>query len=107
MGRGNGPEPSRPGVIRRLGLGIGVILLLFLPAAYMTWQVLSTPSVQCEVCMEFRGRSECRKALGPDRQSCQRTGTDNACGLLASGMTDSIACSRGTPLRVTFMDSGE
>ena len=84
---------------------IFVILLIMLPAAFMTWRVVSSQSVGCEVCMEFRGRSECRKALGPDRQSCQRTGTDNACALLASGMTESIACTRGTPRRVTFLDA--
>ena len=86
---------------------LGVILLVTFPAIFMTWRVLSTSSVECEVCMEFRGRIDCRKALGPDKKSCQRTGTDNACGLLASGMTESIACTSTPPRRVTFLDKGK
>ncbi len=107
MGSGSGPESTQPSVIRKVGKAVGVILLITFPAIFMTWRVISTTSVECEVCMEFRGRTECRRALGPDRKSCQRTGTDNACGLLASGMTDSIACSSRPPERVTFLESEE
>ena len=87
---------------QRLLQGTLVALVLLLPAAWMTWSVLSHTSVACEVCIEYRGRQKCRRAEGTDRDSCQRTATDNACAFISSGMTESIACSNTPPARVEF-----
>ncbi len=54
----------------------------------------------CEVCIEFGGQTKCRTAAGATREEAQRTATDNACSFLASGMTDSIACSSTPPKSV-------
>lgn len=81
---------------------IGIFILIFLPAGLMTWKIMSTETLECEVCMEFRGKSKCRKAQGPSREECQQTATDNACAFLASGMTDSIQCTQRQPLSVKF-----
>ncbi|HLG20768.1 MAG TPA: hypothetical protein VI895_13265 [Bdellovibrionota bacterium] len=82
---------------------LGIIVAVLSPAAWMTYQITRTPTVGCEVCMEFRGRSQCRKATGPDQPSCKTTATDNACAFLASGMTDSIKCTQGEPVSVQFL----
>jgi hypothetical protein len=76
------------------------VLALLLPAGFMTYKIMSSENVLCEVCMEFRGRSKCRSASGPTKKECLRTAVDNACAFLASGMTDSIACSQTTPVSV-------
>jgi hypothetical protein len=55
-----------------------------------------------EVCMEFQGRQSCRTASGPTREQAQRTATDNACALIASGMTDSMACQATQPIKVEW-----
>jgi len=47
--------------------------------------------------MEFRGRTDCRKAIGATKQDALRTAVETACDQLSSGMTDSIACSRTPP----------
>jgi hypothetical protein len=105
MGTGNRPEPASASFLKRLGQAGLVVALVAGPAVYMTWRVLSQTVLECEVCIEFRGARQCRRAEGPDRESCQRTATDNACAFLASGMTDSIACSRTSPSSVEFSDS--
>ena len=55
----------------------------------------------CEVCVTYRGRSQCREAYGKTREEAIRTATDNACGHLASGMTSTIECSKTAADKVT------
>jgi len=81
---------------------VGSIAAILLPAIFLTLKVMNTATIDCEVCMEFHGKAKCRSASGPDQKSCQTTATDNACAFLASGMTDSIACSQTTPTKVSF-----
>ena len=40
------------------------------------------------------------KAYGPSEEEATRTATDNACGFLASGMTESIRCQNTPPAKV-------
>lgn len=65
---------------------------------------LRNREVSCEVCIEFRGRTACREALGPTHDEAVRTATDNACAFLASGMTDSVACQNTPPASVRCSD---
>ena len=69
--------------------------------ALIVQAALRSRETLCEVCIAFRGRSECRQAYGATEEEAIRTATDNACGLLASGMTDSIECANTLPLRTT------
>ena len=86
--------------------GIWIVLifgLAFLAIMYTSTRNLST--YRCEVCIEFNGRSACRTASAAAREQAKRTATDNACGLIASGMSDSIACTNTPPSKVTWLDS--
>ncbi|MCY4188561.1 MAG: hypothetical protein OXD30_08765 [Bryobacterales bacterium] len=56
----------------------------------------------CEVCMEFRGRSNCATASGTSEEEAVRTATDTACATISAGMTESIQCSRTPPVSVTW-----
>ena len=47
---------------------------------------------ECEVCVTFHGRSACRRAAGSTTEEALRTAQDNACAFVASGMTDTVAC---------------
>jgi len=78
-------------------LAITGFLLL---AGIMTWMMMSGRRHRVEVCMEYRGQTVCRTAAGPTREDALRAATDNACALLASGMTDSMQCGRTPPKSV-------
>lgn len=84
---------KRPIVIATLlfgALAAGSVVLLVMSASDATaWQ--------CEVCVTFRGAQACREALGPTADDAKRTAQDNACGLISSGMTQSIACANRPP----------
>ena len=79
-------------------LGFGLLL------AYIIYSSLSLAQVSCEVCMTFRGRTECRAAAGANQEEAQRTATNVACSLLAAGMTDTIACENTQPTMLMCME---
>jgi hypothetical protein len=75
----------------------GVVGLL----GYLSYITLSANEVECAVCVEFRGATECRRATGKDREEAERTAASTACGLLSGGVGDSIACQNTPPKTVT------
>lgn len=79
-------------------------LVILAPALWMTLQVMRTQTVRCSVCIEFKGRRDCRKAEAPTKEECQRTGTDNACALISAGMTEVIACGNTPPSEMKFYE---
>lgn len=77
-----------------------ITVLLVAPAIWMTMSVLSEVKVECKVCMNFKGRNNCGKAIGDHKDSCIQTAKDNACALIASGMAESIQCSQAEALSI-------
>jgi len=86
---------SRTGLIIA-GVAIAVIGL-------MVYSSMDLVGYRVEVCKEFQGRSACRIASGANREAALRTASDNACALISSGMTDSIACQGTTPVSVKWL----
>jgi hypothetical protein len=58
---------------------------------------LSIGSVRCEVCVVFRGRQACRAVDGNDEAEARAAAITNACALVASGVTDTVACQNTPP----------
>jgi hypothetical protein len=57
-----------------------------------------------EVCVEFKGRTNCRIASGPTEEQAIRTATDNACATITNGMTESMTCGRSKPASVRVLN---
>src|SRR3989442_5090697 len=55
---------------------------------------------ECEVCMRFNEHSNCAKAVGRTVDQATEGAHTTACGPLASGMNEQIACQRTPPVRV-------
>ncbi|HXF95401.1 MAG TPA: hypothetical protein VNI61_04800 [Gemmatimonadales bacterium] len=55
---------------------------------------------ECTVCMEFRGRTNCATASAPAREQAVETARSTACGPIASGMDETIACGNTPPATV-------
>ena len=81
----------------RLSIGIAVAFL-----AYLVFSSLGRNPVKCEVCVEFRGRVECRNASGGTEEEAMQTGVQNACSLITSGRDELIACTSRFPQSITF-----
>ena len=71
---------------------------------YLAYLSMSAGQVSCEVCIEFNGRTECRKAIGKDKEEAQRSATSTACGLVAGGVSDGIACENTPPKKLSCED---
>lgn len=56
--------------------------------------------VQCRVCVEYRGRTNCAAAAGATEQAAREGAQSTACGPIASGMDEQIACGRAAPSSV-------
>lgn len=72
---------------------VGIAVLIGL-AVYLT---TAQASNRCQVCVTFKGRSNCAAAAGSSAQDAREGAQTTACGLLASGMDESIACGRVQP----------
>lgn len=81
---------------------LAAAFLLFV--AFLVYSSLGLGRVRVEVCIEFKGRTGCRSAAAPNEEEAVRTASDNACARIASGMTDSIACSRTEPKSIRRLD---
>jgi hypothetical protein len=79
------------------------IVALFGLFGILIYLTISPNEVTCEVCMEFRGKTECRKATGKNRLEAETTAASTACGLISGGVTDGITCRNSTPQRVSCM----
>ncbi len=75
---------------------IGAILILSL-AVFMTFEILQSVEIDCEVCMEFQGRRGCARAHGETKELAIEEGHRSACAQLTSGVTETLACQRQEP----------
>ncbi len=88
----------------RTKLILAGVALFVLFIGVMTYMMLGQRKNRVEVCMGFQGRTACKIASAESREEALRTATDNACALIAFGVTDSGACGRSQPLSVKWLD---
>ena len=78
-------------------VGVGFVAFL----GFIIYSATGLDQVDCEVCIEFHGRTSCQRAAGTNREEAMRTASSIACTQLASGRTENIACERTPPKSVT------
>ena len=66
--------------------------------AFLTWSTLSAQKVECEVCVDFNGGRNCATASHENEADAARSAQTTACGPLARGMNDAIACDNRPPV---------
>lgn len=79
------------------------LLTLAVLAALGAWVVyvsLSQVRWQCEVVHAFQGGEARRTGASATREEAIRSAVSSACGVLASGMAESIACDNTAPRQV-------
>jgi hypothetical protein len=70
----------------------------------LIYNTMSYSQQKVEVCMEFQGRTNCATALGNTKETAYRSAVDTACATIASGMTQTIACSSTEPKSVKWLE---
>lgn len=79
------------------------ILFLAAVVGVLIYSSLSLKQHRVEVCMEFRGAQSCRTASGATQDFALKTAKANACALIASGVTDTLACEHAEPVRTQWL----
>ena len=67
---------------------------------FVVYTSFDVGAVRCEVCITFEGRQACRAVDGATAAEAQQSAINNTCALLASGVTQTMACERTTPTRL-------
>lgn len=66
-------------------------------AALFFFMTTARAKVECRVCMDYRGRSNCATAVGATERAAHEGAQSTACGPIASGMDQQIECGRLPP----------
>lgn len=64
----------------------------------LVWSTFKAQSVECRVCVNYNGRENCAVASGSTPDEAVSTAQNTACGPLAGGMNDAIACGNAVPV---------
>ena len=83
-------SPSRRRLLAILGI-LGFV-------AFVIWSTMSAQGVECRVCVRFDGQDNCATATAASEEEAAQTALTTACGPLARGMNDAIACGNTPPV---------
>ena len=86
-----------------IGLVSTLVVLAFV--GILAYSSMSGTKYRVNVCVNFNGRTECRTASADSREHAQRAAQSNACGLLASGVTETMRCEQMDPASIKWLDS--
>ena len=75
------------------------LLVLVGFVAFLLWSTLASQRVECSVTVNFAGESNSATASAASQADALREAQTAACGPLANGMNESIACGRIPPTR--------
>jgi hypothetical protein len=73
------------------------LLVLLAFAAFLLWSTLSSQRVECSVAVAFGGGRNSATASAASEPDAAREAQTAACGPLATGMNEHIACGRIPP----------
>ncbi|HEU4700326.1 MAG TPA: hypothetical protein VFS40_14175 [Gemmatimonadales bacterium] len=66
---------------------------------FLLWTTLRGQKAECEVCVEYAGGRNCATASHESEAEAARSAQTTACGPLARGMNETIACQNRPPVR--------
>lgn len=66
----------------------------------LAYSTFSGTRYHVEVCMTFNGRTACKSVSARSENEAIRSGKENACADIASGVTDTMRCEQADPQSV-------
>lgn len=76
---------------------VGTLLGLAFIAAVI-WSAFEATQVQCEICVEYKGRSACSTAQAADVLQAEAQALSGACSQVTGGVTETLECDRTPPV---------
>jgi len=81
---------------------VGILIFAAL-IALIAYSTMNMAQHKVEICITFKGNSNCRTASGATQEAALRAATTNACADLSSGVTEVLACERTEPSKTTWI----
>jgi len=78
----------------------GVIFVL-LVLGVIIYSSFNLAKYRLEVCVNFNGKTNCKTASAVSEEFAQQTAIANACGEIAFGVTETVACQHSVPAKIT------
>jgi len=69
--------------------------------AFVIWDLGAQGAVECNVCLQFNGITECSLGSGPNRTEAIQSGRTPICQKLARGVTEAFACTATQPISIS------
>lgn len=84
---------------------VGIIVAIFVAAflALIVYSTLAGPRYRVEICMTYQGHSTCKTVSAKSEQAALRSGAENACADISSGVTDTMRCEQSQPESVRWL----
>jgi hypothetical protein len=79
---------------KRALIGVAIVIAF---VGYLLWSTLAQQRAACRVCVAFKGRRNCATASAASTKEATRNAQTTACGILATGMDNAIACGNAVP----------
>lgn len=84
---------------RKSASAITVVVLGIM--GYVVYGSMARVHATCDVCVEFNGGHRCARGAGANPDEAKRGAQTADCGVLASGMDQTIRCENTQPVSVT------
>lgn len=82
--------------MKRSTLGT-LLVVVVIAGLFLLVMTTGQTTNRCRVCVTYRGKSNCATAAGSTERTAREGAQTTACGILASGMDESIGCGRIPP----------
>ena len=79
---------------KRALIGVAIVVAF---VGYLLWSTLASQRAECRVCVAFKGGHNCATASAATTKEATRNAQTTACGVLAMGMDNAIACGNTVP----------
>jgi len=83
---------------------IGIVFVAVV-LVFLVYSSMHIARYRVEVCVAFRGANQCRTASADTQDHALRSAQSNACALLVSGVTETMACERKVPTSVKWLET--
>jgi preprotein translocase subunit SecF len=81
---------------------VGILIFAAL-IALIAYSTMSVAAHRVEVCIQFKGQTNCRTAAGATNENALRKAVSNACADMSSGVTEVLACERSEPTKINWL----
>jgi len=61
------------------------------------WSAFEATRVQCEICVDYKGRKACSTAQAADVHQAEAQALSGACSQVTGGVTETLECDRTPP----------